>query len=147
MNQGYKGMIRDRCPEVIDLALKWCKAKERWVDRVYSTNVRLYKTEDEKSHAVRLALGIHEGKQRSFNFADSINLSLLGFYENYTGERHYWLWVTSWVNWFVENYKYWANIYSYSTKEQFMKRFTDLYLEELKEDCPKLAYYLIKSFT
>ena len=39
--QGYKEMLRDRCPEVVNFALKWCKAKERWINHVYDCFVRI----------------------------------------------------------------------------------------------------------
>ena len=62
-------MIRDRCPYVVDIALKWCtefgrlanqeiepskrfkfKVKTRWIDRVYQENVAIYVTKDEKAN-------------------------------------------------------------------------------------------------
>ena len=33
---GYKEMLRDRCPKMVNYALKWRKAKEKWIDHVYS---------------------------------------------------------------------------------------------------------------
>lgn len=141
-------MIRGRCPYVVDLALKWCQAKERWVSRVYNDNVQLYKTPKERSDAARYALGIRvDGVQDRFIFATSINLDLLGFYENYTGEKCYWIWVNSWVNWFTENYKYWENAYNCdSDQARFKIKFRTAYLEYLGEDCDKLANYLLKAF-
>ncbi len=117
-------MIRDRCPHIVDLALKWCtefgrlvnqqiddpkkrfayKVKSRWIERVYQENVAIYTTKDEKDSSVRKALGIHRGKQ-VFNFADSINLESINKTWN-TQERKFWIWVNSWVNWFADNYKY-----------------------------------------
>jgi hypothetical protein len=130
--KGYKAMIRDRCPYVVNLALKWCtefgrlanqeiespkdrfqfKVKTRWVDRVYQEYVAIYTTNDEKGSSVRKALGIHDGKQ-IFNFAESINLELINKTWNPI-EYKFWIWVNSWVNWFMENYKYIENAYKIS---------------------------------
>lgn len=125
--KGYKAMIRDRCPYVVNLALKWCTefgrlsnkengenykyaVKSRWIERVYQENVAIHTTKDEKNSSLRKALGIHRGKQE-FNFASSINLeSINKTWES--GERKFWIWVNSWVVWFQENYKYIYNVYN-----------------------------------
>ena len=60
MTKGYKAMIKDRCPYVVNLAFKWCTefgrlsnigkkpherikyaVKTRWIDRVYQENVAI----------------------------------------------------------------------------------------------------------
>lgn len=129
--KGYKAMIRDRCPYVVNLALKWCtefgrlanqeiepskrfafKVKTRWIDKVYQENVAIYTTKDEKNSALHKALGIHNGKQE-FNFADSINLESINKTWN-KSERQFWIWVNSWVVWFVTHYAYIRNAYSIS---------------------------------
>lgn len=129
--KGYKAMIRDRCPYVVNLALKWCtefgrlvnlqcdpedrisyKVKERWIERVYKENVAIYTTSDDKDSAVRKALGIHKGKQE-FNFADSINMGNINpKFER--GELNFWKWVQTWVEWFQKHYKYIECIYQVS---------------------------------
>lgn len=129
--KGYKAMIRDKCPYIVNLALKWCtefgrlvnlqrdpedrvlyKVKERWIDRVYKENVVLYTTKDEKNSSVRKALGIHKGKQE-FNFADSINMENINpKFEQ--GELAFWKWVQTWVQWFQKHYKYIECIYQVS---------------------------------
>lgn len=139
MTKGYKAMIKDRCPHVVNLAFKWCTefgrlsnigkkpherikyaVKTRWIDRVYQENVAIYNTgrgiprTDEKDASLRKALGIHEGSQ-NFNFADSINLDGINKVFN-SGERAFWIWVNSWVVWFQENYKYLENYYNISRK-------------------------------
>ena len=37
---GYKGMLRDRCPQVVNYALKWQKAKERWINHTYDKFIK-----------------------------------------------------------------------------------------------------------
>lgn len=68
--QGYKEMLRDRCPEVVNFALKWCKAKERWINHVYDCFVRIVGDEvlengtikstkkDNKKQVTRVLLGL-----------------------------------------------------------------------------------------
>ena len=131
--KGYKAMIRDRCPYVVNLALKWCtefgrlanqgvpkeqrfkfRVKERWIERVYQENVAIYTTKDEKNSALHKALGLHRGNQ-NFNFADSINLESINSTWN-KSEKQFWIWVNSWVVWFVENYKYIENAYNISSR-------------------------------
>ena len=122
-------MIRDRCPYVVNLALKWCtefgrivnqqldpeerisyKVKERWIERVYKENVAIYTTTDEKNSSVRKALGIHKGRQE-FDFADSINMGNINPKSECT-ELNFWKWVQTWVQWFQIHYKYIECIYN-----------------------------------
>ena len=129
--KGYKAMIRDRCPYVVSLALKWCtefgrlanqevepsrrfafKVKTRWIERVYQENVAIYTTKDEKISSLHKALGIKDGKQK-FNFADSINLESINKIWS-KPEKNFWVWVNSWVIWFATNYKYVENTYKIS---------------------------------
>lgn len=127
--KGYKAMIRDRCPYVINIALKWCTefgrlsnkeneetykyaVKTRWIDRVYQENVAIYSTKDDKNSSLRKALGIRNGKQ-NFNFADSINLENINSRWE-SGEKKFWIWVNSWVVWFETNYAYIENTYKIS---------------------------------
>lgn len=152
MTNGYKGMIRDRVPQVINIALKWCQAKEKWVNRVYSLSAGLYTTTDEKNSAVRKQLGIHEGKQ-NFNFAESIDLELVTR-ENFnriTGEDKYWVWVNGWVNWFAQKYQYLENAYKChmirEEEETWKSAFMATYSEQLgEEEAQNLLSYLIKCF-
>ena len=82
MIKGYKAMIRDRCPYVVDIALKWCtefgrlanqevkpserfkfKVKTRWIDRVYQENVAIYTLKTKKSQLyAKLLVYEREGK-------------------------------------------------------------------------------------
>ena len=119
----YREMLRDRCPKVIDYALKWQKAKEKWIDHAYNYFVKLYGDEidkdnkikcsakDNKRHVINLLLGIKKGKAREFDFSKSID------WDNLTEEEiQYWKRVVSWVDWFRTNYAYIENTYSISKK-------------------------------
>lgn len=105
---GYKGMLRDRCPKVVNYALKWQKAKERWIDHAYNNFIKFYIDNKEKNHTTRIILGIAK-YYRNFEFDKSIE------WENCTiEEREYWKRVSSWVQWFTKNYAYIENAYNIS---------------------------------
>lgn len=107
-SNGYKGMLRDRCPRTIDIALKWCKAKNNWVDHVYSSFIRIFCDNKCRNEAVRAVLGI-SSKNRSFNFHDTID------WDNLTDEdAEYWKYVEEWVVWFQKSYMGLENSYSIS---------------------------------
>ena len=38
---GYREMLRDRCPKVVDLALKFTKSKNAWVEHTYTHFVNM----------------------------------------------------------------------------------------------------------
>ena len=117
----YREMLRDRCPKVIDYALKWQKAKEKWIDHAYNYFVKLLGDEintngtvvrnsrDNKRHVINILLGIKKGKSREFDFSKSIDWDNLS-----EEETEYWTRVSKWVNWFRTNYAYIENMYSIS---------------------------------
>lgn len=106
--KGYKGMLRNRCPAVVNYALKWQKAKERWIDHAYSNFIKIYVEKDERNHATRIILGIAKF-YRNFEFDKSIN------WDDLTEEEtKYWKRVSSWVKWFMKNYMYVENTYKAS---------------------------------
>lgn len=87
-------MLRDRCPAVIDLALRWCKAKTRWLDHVYSHFINIYVLKEERYEATRIILGI-SGKYRNFDFKKTIDWDNID-----SEEEEYWKTILGWVNWF-----------------------------------------------
>ena len=108
---GYREMLRDRCPKVVNYALKWQKAKEKWIDHVYSNFIKIYAEKDQRNNATRLALGINEGKQNYFEFDKTI------CWDNLTQkEKSFWMRVHGWVKWFCKNYAYIENTYDISKK-------------------------------
>lgn len=87
-------MLRDRCPAVIDLALRWCKAKTKWLDHVYQHFINIYVLKEERYEATRIILGI-SGKYRNFNFEKTIDWDNID-----SEEEEYWKTILGWVNWF-----------------------------------------------
>lgn len=105
---GYKGMLRDRVPKVVNYALKWQKAKERWIDHAYTNFIKIYVDNKERNHSTRIILGIAKF-YRNFEFDKSID------WDNLTDEDTlYWKRISSWVKWFTKNYAYIENMYEIS---------------------------------
>lgn len=117
---GYKGMLRDRVPKVVNYALKWQKAKERWINHTYSNFINVYVDKEERKKATRLVLclkytHVKQGKRKyikeeqNFDFDKSID------WDNLTPEEEvYWKRISSWVRWFRKKYAYIENTYQIS---------------------------------
>lgn len=98
-NTGYKEMLRDRCPRVVSLALKWSKAKEEWLDHVYHNFIWILKDNKERLNATKTILGIDKKGKVHLKFEDTIlwdNLS--------KDEKKKWKKIVFWVSWFKENH-------------------------------------------
>ena len=114
---GYKGMLRDRLPKVVDYALKWQKAKERWIDHTYNRFIGIFSNNEERKKATRIVLCLkytkvgqgrkaHIKEEQLFEFDKSID------WDNLTDEETvYWKRISSWVDWFRKRYAYAENAY------------------------------------
>ena len=67
VNTGYKAMLRDRVPLVVNLALLWNNSKTAWVDHVYKNFISIYSSKLERDNATRIVLGIKKGN-KGFDF-------------------------------------------------------------------------------
>lgn len=109
-NTGYRQMLRDRLPRYVSDALKWCKAKEAWLDHVYKNFIWLYKDNKERLAETRRVLGYHDDTKlpREFKFEDTIDWKNLIDAKNVkqqdltTDHAQYWLNVYRWVSWFTK---------------------------------------------
>ena len=112
MNTGYREMLRDRVPKVVNYALKMHKCKEKWLTHVYKNWIWIYSDKDMRDNATRELLGLDErGKPTHFKFEDTIlwdNLSIQ--------ETKYWKSISRWVSWFTQKYQYIENDYTISKK-------------------------------
>lgn len=118
---GYRGMLRDRCPKVINYALKWQKAKEKWIEHAYCYFVKILGDEINekgnvhspashvKRHVINILLGLKKGKPVDFDFDKSIDWDNLD-----DEEKVYWKRISSWVKWFQAQYAYMENAYKLS---------------------------------
>lgn len=107
---GYKGMLRDRIPQSVNYALKWRKAKERWIEHAYQNFIKFYCNKQDKDLAARITLGIAKN-YREFEFDKSIE------WDNLTPkEEKYWKIVSSYVEWFDSKYNEVKKLYEISRK-------------------------------
>lgn len=168
---GYRRMIRDRMPLMLDLALKWCKAKERWIDYVYNNIVKRY-PENKRSIVVKQILGIKQRWNRQeiydqiryvefkpvtkeqvdkipkselyMKFSDTINWSKL--LKEDPNMYEYWQAVASWVDWFSTTHLSAENTYHLSKKWAMSTDDVKPILMSKYGIDSKFADYLIKSF-
>lgn len=125
---GYKGMLRDRMPLNLDFALRWCKAKDKWINLVYEEYIKPLERE-KRSVAVKRALRLRPAYSNGYIFAqlwrtgmkyNKINkiiddkkvlneLRMLDFRETIPWskldeeETNKWNAVATWVSWFRNN--------------------------------------------
>lgn len=106
---GYREMLRDRCPKVVNYALKWQKAKEKWIDHAYNSFVKIYVDKDQRNRTTRILLGIEDEKHPHFDFNKTID------WDNLTPkEKTYWMRVLGWVKWFSKRYAHIESAYKIS---------------------------------
>lgn len=139
MNTSYREMLRDRCPLMVNFALKWCKAKQRWIDHVYENSIQFYKSKKDKNEACRIILGISK-RHRGFDFHYSIT------WDNLIDEEvEYWKSVEKWVNWFQTQFQAIEqdiNLLN-STKEEIKNKYLSSYNSEQVD---KLVDYLFNCY-
>lgn len=171
MKCGYRQMLRDRMPLCLDLALRWCKAKERWIDLVYNTIIKRH-PQQQRSRMVKVVLGIKQPMTRGqiydqLRYSELKNVSreqvnnipkealFMSFWQtiNYAEKLKsddplydYWSAVYSWVEWFKKMYKYIENSYEISKKMGNSDAIITAKLISEYKISSKLADFLIKSF-
>ena len=104
-------MLRDRVPKFVSFALKYCKAKEAWLDHVYKNFIWVYVSKKERLAETRRVLGITNPKRPNFVFEDTIDWDNLD-----QKEKAYWKNVASWVSWFRNWHLRAENAYTNSLK-------------------------------
>jgi hypothetical protein len=156
---GYREMLRDRCPSIVNYALKWQKAKEKWIEHAYCYFIKIVGEErdiddklvktasDNKRAVITVLLGLKKGKPKHFDFNKTID------WDNLTDEEKiYWNRVSSWVKWFRTNYAYIENMCNISkqigkTDEEIKIEIIKAYLMDLmpnpkKSNEEKQAQYM-----
>jgi hypothetical protein len=155
MASGYRQMLCDRMPQTLDIALRWCKAKNKWVDYVYDHFIQKY-PQNERSRAVKQVLGLTNyynideiimffrirGMKQSNNipkeelklsFKDTMNWEELAGRD--VNELNNWKAINSWVVWFKCWYSYIESTVKISIKNG----------KVYSEICKEIEYkYLIK---
>lgn len=91
---GFKEMLRDRIPVYADIALKWCKTKERWINIVYRDTISVFADKNDRYDITKTVLGL-KSKDKMFNFDDTV------YWDALSEDEHKILKVaSSWVKWF-----------------------------------------------
>lgn len=134
-------MLRDRMPRTLSLALKWCKAKERWLNYVYDNHIKTV-SKDLRGTRVKQCLGIRKRydvndlhaylwqggvshkKINDFVYActpqELNDMFTLEFKDTILWDKLndkdtlYWSRVASWVAWFRSTHLYIENAYKTS---------------------------------
>lgn len=136
--KGYRQMLRDKMPSMMDLALRYCKAKADWIEHCYNNFIRVV-PQEERSTVVKEMLGIAKkpGCKKVLTQDDYIMLALYGYKRKqiatpdksklyYTfketinwdklepSEVEFWEGVCKIVDWFSKTYAYIENDYRIS---------------------------------
>jgi hypothetical protein len=168
--KGYKAMLRDRMPEMLDLALRYCKAKNRWIDYVYDNMIKR-EPQNKRSNAVKTILGIKQQYKRQYIY-DQIRYSELKkitkeqvqnipkselymkFNETINWEKlscdssmyNYWKDVSEWVDWFSKSYIPIKDTYDHAKSWNMEDKIIIPILMNKYGINRKLTEFLIKSF-
>ena len=140
---GYREMIRDRIPEVVNYALIWCKSKDKWISYVYKEWVWVFANSAERNKATRNIMGLNE-RYPAFNFDNPRDWSNLS-----DEDKTHWKWVKGWVDWFTVYYKFIKQTYESLiqkdlSKEEIKSKLASAYFEDLDSNTKdKLSEYLI----
>lgn len=91
-------MLRDRLPKIVDLALRYCKCKNLWLDHVYYNFVGIYIHKVDRDNAVRKC--IKDIKNKNMGFRTTI------MWDNMEqADKDAWDNVCLWVEYFQKNYQ------------------------------------------
>ena len=155
-------------PEIINLALKWCNAKERWINHVYDNFVKKYPME-KRGIMVKIALGIKQQFKRQeiydyFRYVEGIDVprermysipkddlfmpfrSTINWRSLDKDMYNYWKIVVEWVEWFKKTHISIEDTYRHSLNFGNDKETSKSIIMSKYKLNNKLAEYLIKSF-
>lgn len=139
---GYRGMLRDRVPTVVNFALKWCEMKNAWVEHVYNAFIKMYKEKEDRERAAKIVLGLSKkGLPVNFDFVKTLDWDNMS-----EEEKTKWEWVEQWVEWFQKMFLYIHNVYKNNSEadEAFIEEVKTHYLKTLDSDtADNLAKYLL----
>lgn len=161
-------MLRDRMPEIIDLALKWCNAKGRWIDHVYENIVKKYPKE-KRGTIVKIILGIKQQYKRQeiydyFRYVKGIDVPknimytipkddlFMPFKDTINWQSldksmyYYWETIVEWVEWFKTTHIAIEDTYKHSLNFGNDEETSKSIIMSKYQLNNKLANYLINSF-
>ena len=143
MKTGYKEMLRNRLPVYADIALKWCRVKELWLNHVYNSQINLFSDKQDRYNATRIVLGL-SSKERVFKFEDSVDWSWIT-----EEERSRLKPVIGWINFFKHYFPFIENTWKINlslgrTEKEFIEELSSSYLRTVSEPTrSKLAVFIV----
>jgi len=141
---GFKEMLRDRIPVYADIALKWCKTKERWINIVYRDTISVFADKNDRYNITKTVLGL-KSKDKIFNFDDTIYWDALS-----EEEREILKVTSSWVKWFKYYFIFIENEYKVDlslgySKERIISELCSGLLKKIDSSVREdLAIFIIK---
>lgn len=142
MKTGYKEMLRNRLPDYVDLALKWCRVKELWINLVYNSQINILVNKQDRYNTTRIILGL-SSKSRVFDFEDSIDWTWIS-----EEERARMRPAVGWINFFKVNFPYIENKWKVNlslgkTEQEFIDELSSGYLKTVNDSIRnKLAVFI-----
>lgn len=138
MNKGYRGMLRDRLLPSWNLALLWCKVKNRWIEKAYRENIANM-PKPLRSDLCKFITGHKNKNGITCTFWATIDPDGWLYGEN-REEYNMWRSVSKWVSWFSEN-----QIFIYDSLNHILDKhniFNEI-VEELCKEYPKIDKKLL----
>ena len=167
----YKQMLRDRMPQMMDLALTYCKAKNRWINYVYDSVIRKY-SKEKRGDVVKILVGQKPQYKRKdiydhmryvelkpvtkeqvnniprselyMTFRHTINFEKLSIEDPDMYE--YWNNVADWVDWFSTMYFKVRDTYEHSKRWKLSDNEIKVILIDKYGIDGRAVDYLIKTF-
>lgn len=100
---GYRKMISCNIPKAWDIALRWCKCRQRWIERVYSIGVAPYNSDVMHSKKQKEELKESYVKRicnpNKTSFRDTLELDRLLNPKDIVAYNA-WMNIVEWVEWF-----------------------------------------------
>ena len=135
-------MLRNRLPDYVDLALKWCRVKELWINLVYNSQINILVNKQDRYNTTRIILGL-SSKSRVFDFEDSIDWTWIS-----EEERARMRPAIGWINFFKVNFPYIENKWKVNlslgkTELEFIDELSSGYLKTVNDSVRnKLAVFI-----
>ena len=143
---GYRKLISDRIPKTWDMALRWCKCRKRYIERIYDYTVRPYTLDIMHTQKQKISLiekEIFDAVNPKNSFAYGLELHRLRTEENLK-LLTYWEDIVQWVNWFSSHTLYIQEDAKFYSDRGVRGDELVLLIAENHELDPKLVKHILK---
>lgn len=144
-------MISDNIPKTWDLALRYCKCRKLWVERIYDLHIRPYNSDwrplKERKRLKSIACKQYTGKTKDdfgnyCTFKDTTEIERILSKDKNKDLYEFWTTVNTWVMWFQKNLIYIENALNGAEGDIIAKA---MYLDErFKIRNEKLTLFIVK---